>query len=52
MPPRAMTQQQRALPATMQGAFVTPTTSLGSYNVAHALQAGKRPMGTVKDGGR
>jgi hypothetical protein len=43
MPLQVMTQQLRALPAK-HGRFVrTPTTGLGSYNVAQALQAGKRP---------
>ena len=36
VPWQAMTQQQRALLATTQGSFVTPTTGLGSYNVVHA----------------
>ena len=34
MPPQAMTQKPRALQATTQGSLVTPTTGLGSYNVA------------------
>jgi hypothetical protein len=33
----------QALLATRQGPFVTPTTGLGSYKLAHASQAGKRP---------
>jgi hypothetical protein len=52
MPPQAMTQQQQALPATTQGSFVTPTTGLGSHNMAQVHKQASVHIGASKDGGR